>query len=265
MSLGHRLLISEQVADGMAAVHASGIIHRDLAARNIMVFRMNRDDVTETLVKVSDYGISTQAGVGGYLRTSGNTVAPVRYMPPEAIRRRVWTLESDIWSCGVLVWEIFSDGSFPYGDVASDEEVALRVRENTLRLVRPASCPPELWALVESCWAVDRTQRPSFVQIKITLQKLRSELTTPRVMPPSLPPPPADDSSVLVIINEEDNIEINLKAIHVISDIKDFIYGLRHIEVVEQALYFSGLLLNNDLTVHEFGISSGDVLFMWSK
>ena len=75
------------------------------------------------MVKVSDYGISVLGGNDGYLRTSGNTVAPIRYLPLESIRRRVWTNESDVWSFGVVMWEIFSNGEFPFGSVASDEHV----------------------------------------------------------------------------------------------------------------------------------------------
>ena len=173
LSLSHCLLISEQIADGMAAIHAAGIIHRDLAARNVMVFSMDADDVSKTLVKVTDYGISLQAGAMGYLRTSGNTVVPVRYMPPEAIARRVWTKESDVWSFGVVMWEIFSNGEFPYGNIASDETVADRVREGTLRLTRPPSCPENVWGVMESCWTADRKQRPSITQLKIRIQELR--------------------------------------------------------------------------------------------
>ena len=173
LPLRHCLLISEQIADGMAAIHAAGIIHRDLAARNVMVFGIDIDDVSKTLVKVSDYGISVQGGGAGYLRTSGNTVVPVRYMPPEAIRRRAWSNESDIWSFGVVMWEIFSNGDYPYGDVPSDETVAARVREGTLRLTRPPSCPESVWMLIENCWAVDRSKRPSFTQLKIHIKELR--------------------------------------------------------------------------------------------
>ena len=95
--------MAAQVADGMAAIHSAGIIHRDLAARNVMIFTLDPSDVSRTLVKVSDYGLSLDSGAGGYIRTSGNTVAPIRYKAPESIRRRVWTNESDVWSFGVVI------------------------------------------------------------------------------------------------------------------------------------------------------------------
>ena len=73
LSLLHKLLVAEQIAGGMTAVHAAGIIHRDLAARNVMVFAIDDENVSSTLVKVSDYGISAAEGAGGYLRTGGGT------------------------------------------------------------------------------------------------------------------------------------------------------------------------------------------------
>lgn len=269
LSLGHRLLVCEQIADGMVAVHTAGIIHRDLAARNIMVFKMNAQDLSETLVKVSDYGISTLAGASGYVRTSGNTVAPIRYMPPEAIRRRVWTLESDIWSFGVLMWEIFSDGSFPYSDVASDEEVAKRVRENTLRLEQPQSCPENVWALVESCWTEDRSQRPSFIQIKIRLQQLRAELmdSVPEHNDNDNPNPNPNPTSILlnIVINGGERIEVGVQITDSFRSIKDWIEILQEIKIKDQRLYYSGIFLEDGFTMEELGIEEQSTLFLWSR
>lgn len=120
LSLEHKLVILEQIADGMCAVHAAAVVHRDLAARNVMVCDIDVTNALRTCVKVSDYGISAlQQGGAGYLRTSGATVVPIRYMAPESIRKRQWSKESDVWSFGVVIWEVFSNGEYPYGDISS--------------------------------------------------------------------------------------------------------------------------------------------------
>lgn len=174
LSLVHRLLIAEQIADGMTAVHSSGIIHRDLAARNIMVFSVSLDDPSQTLVKVSDYGLAAATGSDGYLQTGGTTRAPIRWMPPETIKRRTWSLQSDIWAFGVVVWEIFTDGEFPYGVIGSDQDVAVKVCDGSLRLTKPDSCPADVWSLVERCWAEQRDKRPPFTELRAGLQQLRA-------------------------------------------------------------------------------------------
>jgi Eph receptor A1 len=179
--------ILEQVADGMAMVHAAGIIHRDLAARNVMVFELDSSDPTKTLVKVSDYGLSTMLDSGrAYLVTGGGSKTPIRWMAPESIRRRQWSSHSDIWAFGVLLWEVLSGGEYPYGFVGSDEDVARRVCDGSLRLERPAGCSDELWDIFQSCCSADRTVRPTFVALRILLQNIRTRISQPQV---SLPYP----------------------------------------------------------------------------
>lgn len=166
----------------MAMVHAAGIIHRDLAARNVMVFTLDLSDPTKTLVKVSDYGLSTIVDNGrAYLVTGGGSKTPIRWMAPESIRRRQWSSHSDVWAFGVLLWEVLSGGEFPYGFIGSDEEVARRVCDGSLRLERPAGCSEELWALFQSCCSADPTKRPTFVALRMSLQNMRIRLSQPQV------------------------------------------------------------------------------------
>ena len=104
LSLQHRLLIAEQVAEGLIAIHEHGILHRDIAARNIMIMALDADDAKKTVVKVADYGISTMLGAQDQLQTAGATVVPIRWMAPEAIAERLWSKQSDIWSYGGAVY-----------------------------------------------------------------------------------------------------------------------------------------------------------------
>ena len=85
-----------------------------------------------------------------------------------------------MWSFGVTLWEIFSDGEYPYCDIGEDEVVARRVRRGGgrgLRLVPPQGCPAAVMELMTACWAEDREARPMFGELKLRLQDLRVELT----------------------------------------------------------------------------------------
>ena len=183
LTVSHLLLVAEQVADGMTRIHANNILHRDLAGRNIMVFSLSREDPSCTLVKVGDYGLAEVAGAKGYLHTGGSTLGPVRWMAPESIRRRKWSKESDVFSFGVLLWEIFSYGAYPYNHISSDEDVARGVRDGMLELSQPAHyCPNEVWALARRCLNREASHRPTFNEIKIMLQHMR---TAPLTYPAS--------------------------------------------------------------------------------
>jgi hypothetical protein len=249
LSLKHRLLIGEQIVEGMIAVHATNIIHRDLAARNIMVFDMDPTDISRTLVKVNDYGISAQAGAGGYLRTGGNTVAPIRYMAPEALRRRVWTKESDVWSWGVVMWEIFADGAYPYMDIGSDEEVALRVRDGGLRLSQPPTCPDDVWALIQTCWEQDRNHRPSFSQLKIRLQTLRNELDIGRGV---------KTLTCRIRMNDsEDPIDVAFQPNDRVQALCEWVLALYGVEIGDQYVFHRGVLMRCADLLSDYDLCDG--------
>ena len=92
---------------------------------------------------------------------------------------------SDVWSFGVTLWEIFSNGEYPYCDIGEDEVVARRVRQGGgkgLRLSQPDSCPDKVMELMTACWAEDREMRPTFGQLKLRLQDVRMELAIEAVV-----------------------------------------------------------------------------------
>ena len=182
LSLTHRLLVCSQVAQGMIAIHEADLVHREVMTRNVMVFDMDpgaQGDTARTLVKISGYGFGTAATV------CDNGVTPMRYLAPETIKRRLWSKQSDVWAFGVLMWEVFSDGEYPYGDVGDDATVARKVREGSLRLERPPLCPDDVWGVVLQCWHPERLQRPSFVQIIMEIQNCLTKavrVSTPSVL-----------------------------------------------------------------------------------
>ena len=135
------LSICTQVAQGMSAVAAAGIIHRDLATRNVLVFSLD-----PILVKVTDFGLSRLSVKGQSVLGTQAGVLPVRWAPPEAISgRRKWVLEvSDVWAFGVLMWEVYTRGFVPYDMIQHDNDVAAYVCGGG-RLDKPQECPDALY------------------------------------------------------------------------------------------------------------------------
>ncbi|XP_010888800.1 ephrin type-A receptor 4 [Esox lucius] len=161
------------IASGMKYLSDMGYVHRDLAARNILVN-------SNLVCKVSDFGLSrvlqedpeaayTTREVTGTYHSPGGKL-PIRWTAPEAITYRKFTPASDIWSYGVVMWEVMSYGERPYWDM-SNQDVIKAVDEG-YRLPPPMDCPVCLHQLMLDCWQRDRTHRPSFIQILNMLDKL---------------------------------------------------------------------------------------------
>ena len=175
------LSIAAQVAQGMASVAAAGIVHRDLAARNVLVFSVNPPHV-----KVTDFGLSRLSVDRQSVLGTHAGVLPVRWAPPEAISgRRRWVLElSDVWSLGVLLWELFTRGFVPYDMLQSDDAVAAHVCGGG-RLEQPAECPDAVYEVMRACWEPRPQDRPTFAVLTSWLQGVaRGESARPEPLPP---------------------------------------------------------------------------------
>ncbi|XP_055863508.1 ephrin type-B receptor 1-B-like isoform X3 [Biomphalaria glabrata] len=153
------------VASGMKYLSEMGFVHRDLAARNILV--------NENLVcKVADFGLSREiesdTTEGAYTTTGGKI--PVRWTAPEAIAFRKFTSASDVWSYGVVMWEIVSYGERPYYNWSNQD--VIKAVEKGYRLPPPMDCPEAIHQLMLDCWQKERSHRPKLGQIVKTLDKL---------------------------------------------------------------------------------------------
>lgn len=117
----------------MEYLSSHGYVHKDLAARNVLVGE-------QLHVKISDLGLSREIYSSDYYCLQPKTLLPIRWMPPEAIAYGKFTTDSDIWSFGVVLWEVFSYGLQPYYGF-SNQEVMEMVRKRQL-LPCPEDCPP---------------------------------------------------------------------------------------------------------------------------
>ncbi|XP_026673736.1 mast/stem cell growth factor receptor Kit-like [Ceratina calcarata] len=161
----HRfLMFAKEIAMGMEHLEAIGIIHRDLAARNILLGA----DLT---VKISDFGLSRN-GIYVIKSTEGKVRRlPIRWMSPEALYDRTFSSKSDVWSFGVVLWEMSTLGGFPYSNVQDDRLLRYVIHENG-RLERPDDVPTNVYELMDSCWAKEPEDRPTFAQLHSEIQSL---------------------------------------------------------------------------------------------
>ncbi|MGH0142723.1 UNVERIFIED_CONTAM: hypothetical protein FKN15_037144 [Acipenser sinensis] len=145
------------IAAGMRYLSDMGYVHRDLAARNILVN-------SNLVCKVSDFGLSRviEDDHEAVYSTTGGKI-PVRWTAPEAIQYRKFTSASDVWSYGIVMWEVMSYGERPYWDMSNQD--VIKAIEEGYRLPAPMDCPPGLHQLMLDCWQKERGERPKFDQI----------------------------------------------------------------------------------------------------
>ncbi|XP_055862145.1 fibroblast growth factor receptor 4-like isoform X1 [Biomphalaria glabrata] len=153
------LSFSHQIAKGMQFLASNKCIHRDLAARNILVTEDN-------VLKVADFGLARN---GDYYRRKSGGQIPVKWMPPEALHDCKYTVKSDVWSFGIVMWEIFTLGGMPYPSVPHEDLYDLLIQG--YRMGKPPLVPDSLYDTMKRCWNHFPDDRPDFDILVLILER----------------------------------------------------------------------------------------------
>ena len=149
-----KIRFASECSKGMAYLSSLGFVHRDLASRNVLL-------TIGLTCKIADFGLSRAVVDKEYYRSTGGLIA-VRWAAPEVLEEQKFSEQSDVWSFGVLLWEIWSQGDMPYKGM-SNEKVWAKVTDG-YRLDCPENCPADLYTLMVSSWALEGS-RPTFSDI----------------------------------------------------------------------------------------------------
>ncbi|XP_010224380.1 PREDICTED: tyrosine-protein kinase TXK [Tinamus guttatus] len=152
----------QDVCEGMHYLERNRFIHRDLAARNCLV---NANHV----VKVSDFGMARYVIDDEYISSSGAKF-PIKWSSPEVFHFKKYSSKSDVWSFGVLMWEVFTEGKMPF-ESKSNSEVVREISEGN-RLYRPYLAPHAVYKVMYSCWHEKPDGRPTFAELLETLTNI---------------------------------------------------------------------------------------------
>ncbi|KAJ8281598.1 hypothetical protein COCON_G00041170 [Conger conger] len=158
------LRFSLQVSQGLDFLAARNCIHRDVAARNVLL-------TDGRVAKICDFGLARDIMNDSNYVVKGNARLPVKWMAPESIFDCVYTVQSDVWSYGILLWEIFSLGKSPYPSILVDTKFYKMIKCG-YQMSRPNFAPPEMYSIMKLCWSLEPTDRPTFSKISQLIQRL---------------------------------------------------------------------------------------------
>ena len=164
-----QLRMATQVAHGLVYLTEKKFVHRDMATRNCLV-NNNLD------VKISDFGLAQYLGESDQYIGNKDETIPIRWTAPEALWQYHFTTFSDVWSFGVLLWEIFSFAQQPYASM-SHEQVFIQTHQGHT-MSCPSNTPSSAYELMQQCWTLDHTKRPTFHTVADTLNNISAELET---------------------------------------------------------------------------------------
>ncbi|XP_057312170.1 uncharacterized protein LOC130653668 [Hydractinia symbiolongicarpus] len=168
LTLCDQVDMAVQVADGLQYLENKGVVHRDIAARNILVGDNNQ-------LKISDFGLSkilhhnTNDNAG-----EENAAFAIKWTAPEAIIEQKFSSKSDVWSFGILLYEILTKGKQPYPSLSNHDTLSFVSKGN--KMPAPNGCPEELYEIMSSCWERNAQERPTFETLKWKLEEFCLEL-----------------------------------------------------------------------------------------
>jgi receptor tyrosine kinase-like orphan receptor 1 len=157
-----------QIVSGMIYLSEKNFLHNDLSTRNIFISE-------NMMIKITNIARDRRKYHLDYYKLA-NRLFPVRWMSIESLLSGVYSEMSDVWSFGVLLWEMFSYGIQPYYGQTNPEVIEM-IRDRKL-LTCPINCPKRIYALMCSCWEEMSDQRPTFTELMRRLRQFEEKLTT---------------------------------------------------------------------------------------
>ncbi|CAH8669006.1 unnamed protein product [Dicrocoelium dendriticum] len=166
----HLLTMARDACEAMVYLSDNYYVHRDVATRSFLVGN-------NMIIKLADFFMCRPIQPNVDFVAAEDIYLPIRWLPLESILHGLFHVDTDVWSFGVFLWELFTYASEPYTDMSHAEVIGYL--ETGGRLPCPASCPPAVYELMHSCWNAQRNERPSFNVLRLRLQEIVSQLAHP--------------------------------------------------------------------------------------
>ncbi|XP_031554403.1 vascular endothelial growth factor receptor 1-like [Actinia tenebrosa] len=152
-----KLSFAYDIAKGMSHFEKNRVVHRDLAARNILLGR-------DMIAMVSDFGLSRDVYQMGVYENTDGGILPMRWMSLESLENFTYTTESDVWSYGVVLWEIENEGQLPYAGISNGQQILEYLKRGN-RLKNQENTSRDIQVMMQECWHPEPKQRPTFTSL----------------------------------------------------------------------------------------------------